>query len=186
MVPSPTTFTKRFLPHWQPRGQAIFITWRLHGSMPMHIAARKENITTGESFVRHDRILDHAQSGPLWLNEPPIAECVVSRLRELHRRKLFCLQTYVLMANHVHLLLEPQAPLAQITQKIKGATSRKANLLLGLTGQPFWQSESFDHWIRNPGEWQKIHTYIERNPVTAGLVQKPEDWPWSSASHPIE
>ncbi len=44
-VPSPTTFTKRFLPHWQPQDQSIFITWRLYGSLPMKIAARKENIS---------------------------------------------------------------------------------------------------------------------------------------------
>jgi putative transposase len=185
-VPHSTTYTKRFLPHWQPVGQSIFITWRLYGSLPMQVAARRENIPTGRAFVRRDRMLDHAQTGPLWLKEARIAECVVSQLSALHRRKLFCLRAYVLMANHVHLLIESQAPLALITQHVKGATSREANLLLGRTGKPFWQSESFDHWIRNPGEWQKIRTYIERNPVAAGLVQKPEDWPWSSASHPVE
>jgi REP element-mobilizing transposase RayT len=74
----------------------------------------------------------------------------------LHKNKIFCLRAYVLMANHVHLLLEPRSPIAQITQQLKGTTAREANLLLGRTGQPFWQSESFDHWIRNPAEWQKI------------------------------
>jgi len=58
-------------------------------------------------------------------------------------------------------------------------------LHLGFSGSHFWQDESFDHWIRNPGEWHKIRKYIEQNPVAAGLVDKPEDWPWSSASHPI-
>jgi hypothetical protein len=82
-------------------------------------------------------------------------------------------------------LLAPIAPLGQITQQIKGATARQANLILGRTGSPFWQDESFDHWVRNPGEGQKIRVYIERNPVVAGLVDKPEDWPWSSASRPI-
>ena len=151
----------------------------------MHIAARKENITTGEAFVRHDRILDHAHIGPLWLKDPRIAECVHSHLKELHQQKIFSLRAYVLMANHIHVLIDPQAPLAQITQQMKGATAREANLLLGRTGKPFWQSESFDHWVRNPGEWQKIRAYIERNPVAAGLVDKPEDWPWSSASRPM-
>jgi alkanesulfonate monooxygenase SsuD/methylene tetrahydromethanopterin reductase-like flavin-dependent oxidoreductase (luciferase family) len=54
------------------------------------------------------------------------------------------------------------------------------------TGERFWQDESFDHWVRDPAEWQKIRAYIERNPVSAGLVAKPEEWPWSSASRPIE
>jgi len=89
------------------------------------------------------------------------------------------------MANHVHVLLEPHSPLAQITQQMKGASAREANLILGRTGSRFWQDESFDHWIRNPEEWKRIRSYIERNPVVAGLVDKPEEWPWSSASHSI-
>jgi len=52
---------------------------------------------------------------------------------------------------------------------------------LGLTGQPFWQIESFDHWARNQIEFQRIVSYIENNPVKAGLVLSPQDWRWSSA-----
>jgi len=179
------TCTQRRLPHWQPPGHAIFITWRLYGSLPKQLPALNENISTGEAFVQRDRILDRALSGPLWLKDPRIAECVISRLRELHLRKLYQLHSYALMANHIHVLIEPQSRLAQITQQIKSATAREANLILSRTGEQSWQIESFDYWIRNPGEWQKIRTYIERNPVTAGLVQNPEDWPWSSASRPI-
>jgi hypothetical protein len=40
--------------------------------------------------------------------------------------------------------------------------------------------------VRNIEEWRKIRTYIERNAVAAGLVARPEEWPWSSASHPVE
>jgi REP element-mobilizing transposase RayT len=92
------------------------------------------------------------------------------------------MHSYAIMANHVHVLLTPFAPIGQITRLAKGATARQANLILQRTGGPFWQDESFDHWVRTPGEWQKIRTYIERNPVAAGLAEKPEDWPWSSAS----
>jgi putative transposase len=187
-VTTTTTYTKRFLPHWQPQGQAIFITWRLHGSLPKQIQEInnvKKDISIGEAFVRRDRVLDQAQIGPLWLKDPRIAECVCSQLQKLHQQQIFSLCAYVLMANHVHILIEPQAPLAQITQRMKGSTSREANLLLNRTGRPFWQSESFDHWVRNQGEWGKIRTYIERNPVAAGLVEKPENWPWSSASRPM-
>jgi len=89
------------------------------------------------------------------------------------------------MANHVHVLLTPSVPMDKIARLFKGASARQANLLLGTTGKHFLQDESFDRWIRTPGEWQKIRTYIERNPVAAGLVERPEDWPWSSASHPL-
>jgi REP element-mobilizing transposase RayT len=81
--------------------------------------------------------------------------------------------------------LTPIEPLETLAPQIKGATARQANVILSRTGHRFWQDESFDHWVRNPAEWQKIKSYIERNPVTAGLVSRPEDWPWSSASRPI-
>jgi putative transposase len=72
--------------------------------------------------------------------------------------------------------------LPQITHWIKGRTAREGNLLLGRTGEPFWQDESYDHWVRNEREFHRIVKYIEWNPVSAGLVTKPEDWPWSSAT----
>jgi hypothetical protein len=49
------------------------------------------------------------------------------------------------------------------------------------TGLPFWQDESYDHWVRGPEELAKIVRYIEENPVVAGLVSRGEDWRWSSA-----
>lgn len=86
------------------------------------------------------------------------------------------------MPNHAHLLIAPLVEMKRITGGIKGSTSRAANLILGRTGQPLWQGESFDHWVRGPDEACKIKSYIERNPVKAGLVERPEDWPWSSAA----
>jgi hypothetical protein len=53
--------------------------------------------------------------------------------------------------------------------------------LLGRTGQRFWQDESYDHWVRGPEELEKTVLYIEENPVAAGLVERVEDWRWSSA-----
>ena len=53
--------------------------------------------------------------------------------------------------------------------------------MLGHTGQPFWQDESYDRLVRDEAEFQRITRYIEMNPVKAGLAAKPEDFPWSSA-----
>ena len=53
--------------------------------------------------------------------------------------------------------------------------------MLGLTGRPFWQDESFDRLVRNDTEFERIVEYIERNPVMAGLAATPEEFPWSSA-----
>ena len=84
------------------------------------------------------------------------------------------------MPNHVHILIRPQTATSSITRWLKGSTARKANLILDRTGEPFWQDESYDRWVRNEGEWSRIVRYIEYNPVAAGFVQTPEQWLWSS------
>ncbi|MBI4480901.1 MAG: transposase [Acidobacteria bacterium] len=85
------------------------------------------------------------------------------------------------MPNHVHVLLMAGGSLERITKTLKGYTARQANKILGRTGHRFWHAESYDHWVRNEEEFSRIVTYIEQNPVSAGLVRHPEDWPWSSA-----
>jgi REP element-mobilizing transposase RayT len=97
-------------------------------------------------------------------------------------RNLYELQAWVVMPNHVHLLILPHVPMPQVTHWIKGSTAREANQLLGRTGKPFWQHESYDHWVRNEREFQRIVAYIEENPVSAGLAATPDGWPWSSAA----
>jgi REP element-mobilizing transposase RayT len=88
------------------------------------------------------------------------------------------------MGNHVHALLLPIISPARLLGALKGCTARQANLVLGQTGQPFWQAESYDHWVRDERELEKIVGYIENNPVKAGFVARPEDYPWSSAAEP--
>ena len=90
------------------------------------------------------------------------------------------------MSNHVHVLLKPHKPLREVTRAIKSTSARQANVILSYTGQPFWQDESYDHWVRNGREFEQIVRYIERNPVRAGLVQEVEEWPWSSASEKFQ
>src|SRR5471030_1612743 len=63
----------------------------------------------------------------------------------------------------------------------QGRTSRVANRILGRAGTPFWQDESFDHWVRSAEELQDLIAYVENNPVKAGLVETAEEWEWSSA-----
>jgi hypothetical protein len=53
--------------------------------------------------------------------------------------------------------------------------------MLNLTGQRFWQEESYDRVVRDAAEFRRILRYIEFNPVKAGLVVTPEEFCWSSA-----
>jgi REP element-mobilizing transposase RayT len=96
--------------------------------------------------------------------------------------QLYRLSAYVVMSNHVHILIWPRALLPEITKAIKGFTAREANRILCRTGEKFWQDESFDHAVRNEDRFYGVVRYIERNPVKAGLVENPQEWPWSSAA----
>ena len=126
--------------------------------------------------------MDRASIGPRWLQDARVAQCVVDALRYGERPLgLYELRAWVVMINHVHLLIHPQVKLSRITKAIKNFSARQANTILGRTGQPFWQDESYDHWVRGPQESEKIVRYVEENPVAAGLVKRAEDWRWSSA-----
>ncbi len=85
------------------------------------------------------------------------------------------------MPNHVHVLLRPMTSMPVVTRWLKGSTARQANLILGRTGESFWQDESFDHRVRDEVELDRIVRYVEHNPVSAGLARNPHDWLWSSA-----
>jgi putative DNA methylase len=157
-------------------------------------------------FALADKMLASNTTGPQWLRDERIAEIVVEALF-YHNDNLYTLIAFVVMPNHVHAVLHPlpeksegpteqtgptlethsehavpcYVPLRKITQSLKGYTARMANKLLKRTGQTFWQDESYDHWVRDEAELERIVTYVEWDPVRNGLVARPEAWRWSSA-----
>jgi type I restriction enzyme R subunit/putative DNA methylase len=158
----------------------------LYGSLPKHVLQAleaKKHLSAGRRFTLADLELDRAAFGPVWLKDAGIARAVVDSLR-YGERDLghYDLHAFAVMANHVHALLTPKVPVARLLRGIKRHTATVANGMLRRAGQRFWQEETFDHWCRHPEEFARIKHYIEWNPVKAGLVQRPEDWPWSSAS----
>lgn len=94
-------------------------------------------------------------------------------------RRFYQLCAWAVMPNHVHLLILPLAPVPILMRWLKGSSARGANRILGRTGNPFWQDESYDHYLR--GSIERTIAYIEGNPVSAGLVASADLWPWSSA-----
>jgi len=179
------SFYRRRLPHWQPEGVPIFLTWRLFGSLPRDSVApfARAVTTAGQRFVVMDRLMDRATTGPTWLSDPRIAQSVVETVVARGKQwGLYDLFAWVLMSNHVHMLVQPRKPLREVTRAVKNTSARAANLILGRTGTAFWQDESFDHWVRDRDEFDRIVLYIENNPVSAGLVKRAEQWQWSSAS----
>ena len=173
---------RRRLPHYHPDQTYLFLTWRLWGTLPAKTAPSMAHPTTGHTFLARDRVLDRHCHGPAWLRDPHIADLVARAIviGELERR-FYGLQAWVVLPNHVHLLILPLVPVATLMRWLKGSTARSANRTLGRTGHPFWQDESWDHYLRKPDQLQRSVAYIEGNPVSAGLVASAEDWRWSSA-----
>ncbi|MBV8552744.1 MAG: transposase [Acidobacteriaceae bacterium] len=129
-----------------------------------------------------DRILDAARTGPQYLRQPEIAAVVVSALRDGEcRLRRYQLHSFVVMPNHVHLLVTPQVWSTKWLGPLKGFTAHQANRILGRSSRAFWQDESYDHLVRSDVEFERICCYIENNPVAAGLVRAKEEFRWSSA-----
>src|SRR5258708_6944679 len=177
-------FTRRRLPHWHPdiaEEAYLFVTWRLAGSLPRSRFTQKlaggsacPTLTPGQAFLASDRELDKAAFGPVWLRDPRVARLVADAiLYGESGRQFYQLRSWVIMPNHVHFLLIPIVPLPVITRWLKGSTARHANLILGRTGEAFWQDECFDHRVRNDFEFDRIVRYVEHNPGSAGLVDAP-------------
>jgi REP element-mobilizing transposase RayT len=171
----------RRLPHLRPEGAPLFLTWHLHGSVPASLQPPPGPLASGEAFVWLDRQVDAMRQGPMYLRQPDVARVVVGCIRKGVELGHYELGAYVVMANPVHLLIRPKITPDHLLKSLKGASARFANRLLGRTGEPFWQKESYDHWVRNQSEFEKIRAYIENNPVRAGLVRSPQDFPRSSA-----
>jgi REP element-mobilizing transposase RayT len=200
-----------YLPHVKREGAVYFVTYRLADSLPQEVLLKFESERAerrnrffaqqearkrlGESvrieedleeieldFGRQvERFLDTG-CGECWLRRPEVANLVASALRFFEGQR-YRLDEWVVMPNHVHAVVwpMPNQTLSAILQSWKRFTAREANKILRRTGQPFWQPESFDHWIRNDQEHARFCRYVQMNPVNAGLCSSPEEWHWSSA-----
>ncbi len=160
-----------------------FVTFLLVDSFPATLrsewAALIEIEDDRERRKRLEAYLDRGR-GQCYLRRRAIAKLVEDALRLFHGKR-YHLRSWVVMPNHVHVLFQVgQTPMAEILKGWKSCTSRKANQVLRRRGQ-FWQDDYWDTYMRSTAHEVKAVHYIESNPVKAGLVREPKDWPWSSA-----
>ena len=111
---------------------------------------------------------------------PQLAEFMVTSLCRDNKTK-YLLHAYVIMPNHLHLILKQLSDhtLARIMHTLKGSSAYAINKMLNRTGR-FWQTENFDHLIRDDASLHEKWDYIKENPVKARLVDKAEDYLFSS------
>jgi putative transposase len=176
-------YSHGYLPHLDSPDLLQSVTFRLGDSLPRHVVDRiyaETRPDDPERLRRVERYLDAGQ-GACWLRRPEIADLVEGALLHFDgaRYPLLC---WVVMPSHVHLLIETAQghPLADVVQAWKSYTAKRANELLQRGGQ-FWARDYFDRYIRDDQHLQAVVRYIENNPVKAGLVDRPEDWPYGSA-----
>lgn len=138
------SFHRRRLPHWIPNDSIVFVTWRLAGS-PLPPKPECLRSDTGTAGARPFRI------GPNWLSRPEVADIVAETIRYGDSRGGFYeLYAWAILPTHVHVIWKPSTAMTEIMRWLKSRTARRANRILNRTGQPFWQDESFDHWVRSP------------------------------------
>lgn len=187
------------LPHLYKEGGSYFVTFRLWDAVVPRTEREPVTGTAGGTPApqgcgagvpparhRFQEAIAVSSEAPLRLGScfmarPEIATLVENALRHFDGQR-YLLAAWCVLPNHVHAAFTPlasQSP-STILHSWKSFTAHQANRLLKRYG-PFWERESFDHLIRSLEDFERFIRYIEENPVTAGLCQAPEDWPWSSA-----
>ena len=111
------------------------------------------------------------------------AEILIEALFNYRDRNAYALHEFVVMPDHLHLLLTPSSTtsLEKVMQFIKGGSSHQIRKARNQKME-IWQVGFHDWTIRDANDWLTTVEYIHTNPVRAKLVQRPEDWPYSSAS----
>jgi REP-associated tyrosine transposase len=114
---------------------------------------------------------------------PENAEILLQCILRHRRACAYLLHEFVVMPNHLHLLITPsdEASLERVMQLIKGGSSHEIHLVRGCK-MHIWQPGFHEESIRDLDDYRLKAGYIRNNPVHAGLVDKPEEWPYGSAA----
>jgi putative transposase len=137
---------------------------------------------------------------------PDTCDLFVLTLEEMRQRFAMCIYGYVVMPEHVHLLvsepgaaprdhsvpqvrvrsldtnLGPPPTLADAMHFLKLSFAKRLRGRIG-SSSSFWQKRYYDRNLRDEREFHVKLRYLHRNPVKRGLVKDPADWQWSSFRH---
>ena len=111
--------------------------------------------------------------------DPAMAALMVNELAPDAAGIRFQPLAWTVMPDHLHLLLElGDTPLPRCIQALKSRTSRLVNAGMSRSAS-LWQAGYYDHCLRCDEDLLKQARYILENPVRAGIVQRPQDYPYS-------
>jgi putative transposase len=119
------------------------------------------------------------------LQDERTRDMFVEGLERNRRSYRFCVYGYVVMPEHIHLLVsEPEVEvLATAIQALKISVARREMRYHEKGDATLWQKRYYDHNVRSYKSFVEKLRYMHRNPVKRGLVENPEDWKWSSFRH---
>jgi putative DNA methylase len=180
--------SRGYFPHFDGARLTQHVPFHLSDSLPQSVLARwREELRTRsqkeadlEWRMRIQNFLDSGY-GSCFLKDDRLAEIVENALLHFDGQR-YSLHSWCVMPNHVHTLFTPatEFQMSEIVHSWKSFTAHECNKLLGRSGR-FWAREPFDRYIRNEQHFYNAISYIEDNPVKAGLCEKSEHWRWSSA-----
>jgi len=175
----------RAIPHLDIPGATQMVTFRLRDALPPCHATSHHTSTPSKTesalwFRTYDSQLDVGYGACLL--RMPWAAKVVQDCLLFETDVKYDLDAWVVMPNHVHLLVRPYEGVAlrSLVQTWKSVTAHRLNAVLSRRG-PVWQRDYFDRFIRTERHHMMAREYIEMNPVRAGLVASPMQYRWSSA-----
>ena len=185
-------YSRGYLPHRDRVHLLQCITFRLADSLPNSVilAMERELATfppdqrSREKRKKVEQWLD-AGKGCCALGNPSVVAFVQNSLLH-HDGERYRLLAWVIMPNHVHVVVDPMTPMAQMVQAWKSYTARwmlEQNHELGLglgDSRWVWMRDYHDRFIRDEDHLHAAVRYVHQNPVKAGLCREPQDWAWSS------
>ena len=192
-VGAPEWYSRGYLPHRHRKGLMQSITFRLADSLPQSKLKQLEQelllFPEDRRDIEKRKIIEQwldAGMGCCALRNAEVAACVQQALLHFDGDR-YRIIAWVIMPNHVHVLIDPTEPISKTIQGWKSLTARwmlahNERLELGISNpHQVWMREYWDRFIRDDKHLWATIGYIHRNPVKAGLCCDPSDWQWSSA-----
>ncbi|MCC7479885.1 transposase [bacterium] len=177
-------YSRGYLPHFDVPNLIQSVTFRLVDSLPQsRLLEDWDRLSASERISRQLQLEDTLDSGlgSCLLGDSRCAAIVQARMLRYDGER-YRLLAWAVMSNHVHSMFEllPGNSMGKVLQDWKGGSSFEINKLLGRSGA-VWGREYHDRYMRDAAHYDNTLLYIEHNPVKAGLVKVPEEWPFSSA-----
>jgi len=145
----------------------------------MQIKGKPKHIKIKEGFYF---ITSHTLDFKPIFKDKKLLKVLLSSFKKVKNSLNFSLYAYVFLLNHFHVILQTtkKYDLSYIMFRLKGFSSREINKKRRIKGKSIWQDRYYDHIIRNERDFEKHFDYIHYNPKKHKLVNKPENWKWSS------